>query len=65
MGRHTFPFDLGAERYEVLRRLAFERRVSIAALIREAVDQYLAKEGRTRPPSGRSGGRGRRKGEHE
>ena len=52
MDQHQYVIDLGTARYEVLRTLAFDRRTTMAALIREALDQYLAREA-TKPKTRR------------
>ena len=44
MTKHIYTFDLTKELYEKLRKLAFKRRVSIAKIVREAIEQYLARK---------------------
>ena len=41
MTKHIFTFDLTKPLYEKLRKLAFKERVSIAEIVREAIEAYL------------------------
>lgn len=50
MKRHRYQIHLEPDHYETLRRLAFERRTTIAALLREAIEHYLTKGGMKRLP---------------
>jgi len=43
VSKHIFTFDLTEPLYNKLRKLAFKRRVSIAEIIREAIENYLAR----------------------
>jgi len=43
MNKHIFTFDLTEPLYNKLRKLAFRRRVSIAEIIRGAIEDYLAR----------------------
>ncbi len=56
MERHRYQIYLEPEQYETLRRLAFERRTSIADLLREAIGAYLTKGGMNRPPKKKAKG---------
>ena len=49
---HTMPVRLSADAFDRLRRLAFDRHVAMAALIRQAVDDFLTQEADSGVPDG-------------